>query len=79
MKCDTCKFKKIHIGYDPPDDYGMEYCYIGHWEGGPIDEDIDDSIWDSCVDYRCEDCNGSGAVKTGEGEYSACNCVLIDN
>lgn len=42
MKCDTCKFKKTHIGAGPPDDYSMEYCEKDHWMGGPIDEEVDE-------------------------------------
>lgn len=63
MKCDTCKFKSLHIGYGPPDDYSMEYCAKEHWEGGPIDEVVPDDAWEDCLDYRCKDCNGSGAVE----------------
>lgn len=74
MKCDTCKFKKTHIGAGPPDDYSMEYCEKDHWMGGPIDEEVDDDLWADCKDYRCRDCGGSGAVEIGDGEYSTCPC-----
>lgn len=74
MKCDTCKFKKIHIGVGPPDDYSVEYCSKGHWEGGPIDEEITHDAWTDCIDYRCQDCGGSGCVQISEEEFSDCPC-----
>lgn len=52
MKCDSCEFKKIHIGAGPPDDYTMEYCNKGHWEGGPLDEEILFDAWVDCKDYN---------------------------
>jgi len=70
MKCDTCEFKKLHIGFGPPDDYSAEYCSNGHWVGGPLDEVIEDDYWANCADYRFQDCNGGGAVEIGEGECS---------
>ncbi len=72
MKCDTCKFKSIYIGSGAPDDYSMEICKKGHWEGGDFDEHETVDFWDKCTDYRCRDCNGSGAVQIGDGEYTQC-------
>ena len=74
MKCDTCQFKKLHLGAGPPDDYSMEYCSKGHWEGWPLDEEITNDAFAECEDYRCYDCNGSGAVQVCEDNYFVCPC-----
>jgi hypothetical protein len=55
MKCDTCKFKSFHFGAGAPDDYSMDYCAKGHWEGGELgDDDEENSHWDDCKDYQEE-------------------------
>lgn len=76
MKCDTCAFKEIHIGAGPPDDYSMEYCGKGYWEGGDFDEHQTVDFWELCLDYRCQDCGGSGAVEIGPSQYSTCPCSI---
>jgi len=52
-KCDSCTHKNTHIGYGPPDDYSCEYCNKGHWEGGPLDEELPVvDRWGNCTDYE---------------------------
>jgi len=52
MKCDNCLYKKIHIGAGPPDDYSIEYCSNGHWEGGELDEQEIVDFWENCEDFK---------------------------
>ena len=53
MKCDTCKFKSFHFGAGAPDDYSMDCCAKGHWEGGELGEKEDEiTHWDNCKDYH---------------------------
>lgn len=55
MKCDNCKFKSFHFGAGAPDDYSMDYCAKGHWEGGELgDDDEENNYWDDCKDYQEE-------------------------
>lgn len=87
MKCDSCKFKKVHIGAGAPDDYSTEYCSKGHWEGGLIGEVIEEDAWASCSDFypkepelveekdgpTCFSCGGSMSLAPSEIIYE-CEC-----
>lgn len=55
MKCDHCKYRTGEAAsMDYP--YPVEYCLMGHWEGGCLEEDAPKiDPWKDCKDFETDE------------------------